>query len=69
MADEEKKKSIGDKVIDIIHSIYHSSDKTGGESSGDPVANKVIDDLSKKSIIGGQNRKKKIDDIVDGTGG
>ena len=68
MADE-KPKSIGDKVIDIIHSIYHSSDKTGGESSGDPVANKVIDDLSKKSIVGGQNRKKKMDDAITEAGG
>jgi hypothetical protein len=67
MADE-KKKTVGDRVIEIIHSIYHTPQRTGGETKDDPIP-KVIDDLSENSIVGGKNRKKKIDKALEDAGG
>jgi hypothetical protein len=60
-------KSIGDKIIDILHSVT-SSGSTGGEDSNDPIS-PTIKTLSKESIVGGENRKKKIDDAVSAAGG
>ena len=61
MSDEKskpKQKTIGDKIIDIIHSVTNSA---GGENKDDPVSD-VIKKASDESVIGGGRRKRKIDD-------
>jgi len=59
MATKPKEKTIGDKIIDIIHSVTSSG--TGGESKDDPVSG-MIKKASDESMIGGGRRKRKIDE-------
>lgn len=68
MADKEskpKEKTIGDKIIDIIHSVTNSA---GGENKDDPVSD-VIKKASDNSMIGGGARKKKLDKAIEDSGG
>lgn len=58
---DPKEKTVGDKVIDIIHDIFRNKDT-------DPVA-KTIEGLSETSVIGGKNRKRKTDDAIEKSGG
>lgn len=68
MSDEKskpKQKTIGDKIIDIIHSVTNSA---GGENKDDPVSD-VIKRASDGSPVGGGKRKKRMDDEIEKSGG
>lgn len=60
-----KEKTIGDKIIDIIHSVTNSA---GGENKDDPVSD-VIKRASDNSPVGGGARKKKLDKAIEDSGG
>lgn len=61
--DKPKDKTVGDKIVDILHSVFHKSD-----DSGDPVTD-TIKTLRKTSIIGGDNRKARMDQAIKDSGG
>jgi hypothetical protein len=58
-----KDKTVGEKIVDILHSVMH-----GGSSSDDPVTD-TIKTLRKTSIIGGDNRKARMDQAIKDSGG
>ena len=64
--DTKKEKTIGDKIVDIIHSVTGSG--TGGEDSNDPASN-LIKRASEESLIGGRRRKRNIDEEIQKAGG
>jgi hypothetical protein len=55
-----------DKIIDIVHTMVHSS--SGGEEKKDPVADS-IKKMSNESQIGGGYRKAKMDKAISDSGG
>jgi hypothetical protein len=58
-----EEKSVGEKIVDIIHSVFHKPD-----DSGDPVTD-TIKSLRKNSLIGGDYRKAKMDKAIKDSGG
>lgn len=60
--DKPKDKTVGEKIVDILHGVFHGSDPS------DPVTD-TIKSLRKTSIIGGDNRKAKIDQALKDAGG
>jgi hypothetical protein len=59
---EDDEKSVGNKVIDIIHGLFNSK-------SEDPVITETIKNLRETSPVGGERRKKKIDAALKEAGG
>jgi hypothetical protein len=68
-------KSTADKLIDIVHNLISSgssassgSDSSDSNTKADPVSD-VIKTLSRTSIIGGANRKARMDQAIKDSGG
>ena len=59
---EDDEKSVGSKVIDIIHGLFNSKNEA-------PVITETIKNLRETSPIGGERRKKKIDAALKESGG
>lgn len=61
--DAPAEKTVGDKVVDILHSVFGSKSGDGGKEKEDPIAGE-IKKARAQSVIGGDRRKAMMDQKI-----